>query len=291
MEELIRLKSRIESLGELKTLFSAMRAMSAARVQEAQAALDGIRRYAAVVEGAISEAASLQPAGEVRGAEAWPPPSGSLVLICAEHGFAGAFNRLLLQRAKAELEEHEELGIVGRRGASLAGEHGVCPVWTLPMTTHVGGVIEIARRVAAQLTRAASVRLVFARYQAGGRFDVGVRPVIPIDPRLLQASATQAPPLHHLDPQRLLQRLIDEHLFADLVLAIMESLASENGARLQVMKAADRNIGDKLADLTRRARQVRQQAITAELLDVVTGAEAILQSFPDDSGSATTPCS
>ncbi len=283
MEELIRLKSRIESLGELRTLFSAMRAMSAARVQEAQAALGGIRRYAAVVEGAISEAASLRSAGEARLSEAEVPPSGSLVLICAEHGFAGAFNRLLLQRAKAEIKAGEQLGIVGRRGASLAEEHGLRPAWTLPMTTHVGGVIEVARRVAAQLTRSASVRLIFARYQSGGRFEVGVRQVIPIDPRLLEASPAQAPPLHHLDPQLLLQRLIEEYLFADLVLAMMESLASENGARLQVMKAADRNIDDKLSDLTRRARQVRQQAITAELLDVVTGAEAIFQSFPEGS--------
>jgi F-type H+-transporting ATPase subunit gamma len=283
LEELIRLKSRIESLGELRTLFSAMRAMSAARVQEAQAALGGIRRYAAVVEGAISEAASLRSAGEARLSEAEVPPSGSLVLICAEHGFAGAFNRLLLQRAKAEIKAGEQLGIVGRRGASLAEEHGLRPAWTLPMTTHVGGVIEVARRVAAQLTRSASVRLIFARYQSGGRFEVGARQVIPIDSRLLEASPAQAPPLHHLDPQLLLQRLIEEYLFADLVLAMMESLASENGARLQVMKAADRNIDDKLSDLTRRARQVRQQAITAELLDVVTGAEAIFQSFPEGS--------
>lgn len=283
MEELIRLKSRIESLGELRTLFSAMRAMSAARVQEAQAALGGIRRYAAVVEGAISEAASLRSAGEARLSEAEVPPSGSLVLICAEHGFAGAFNRLLLQRAKAEIKAGEQLGIVGRRGASLAEEHGLRPAWTLAMTTHVGGVIEVARRVAAQLTRSASVRLIFARYQSGGRFEVGARQVIPIDSRLLEAGPAQAPPLHHLDPQLLLQRLIEEYLFADLVLAMMESLASENGARLQVMKAADRNIDDKLSDLTRRARQVRQQAITAELLDVVTGAEAIFQSFPEGS--------
>jgi len=283
LEELIRLKSRIESLGELRTLFSAMRAMSAARVQEAQGALDGIRRYAAVVQGAISEAASFQPAGAATLSEAVLPPSGSLVLICAEHGFAGAFNRLLLQRAKTEIKASEQIGIVGRRGAALADEHGLCPTWTLPMATHVGGVIDVARRVAAQLTRAASVRLVFARYQAGGRFEIGMRPVIPIDPHLLTASTRQMPPLHHLAPELLLQRLIEEHLFADLVLAMMESLASENGARLQVMKAADRNIEDKLSDLTRRARQVRQQAITAELLDVVTGAEAILQAFPEES--------
>lgn len=281
MEELIRLRSRIESLGELRTLFSAMRAMSAGRVQEAQAALDGIRRYAEVVAGAISEAAILQSTGHIRwpAAELWA--SGSLVLICAEHGFAGAFNRLLLQRTKAELKAGEQLGIVGRRGASLADEHGLRPEWTLSMTAHVGGVIEVARSVASHLTQASSVRLVFARYQAGGHFEVTTRQVLPIDPQFLQSNSSGIPPLHHLKPELLLQRLIEEHLFADLVLAMMESLASENGARLQVMKAADQNIEEKLDELTRRARAARQQTITAELLDVVTGAEAILRSALD----------
>lgn len=281
MEELIRLNARIESLSELRTLFSAMRAMSAARVQEAQAALDGIRRYATVVEGAISEAANLQPVEKVQAGDGGLPPSGALVVICAEHGFAGAFNRLLLERARTALAPGEELGVVGRRGASLVEEYRLAPAWVLPMTTHVGGVIEVARRVAAHLSRARSVRLVFARYQPGGHYDVGVRQVVPIDPRLLRASGAQAPPLHHLDPRLLLERLVEEYLFADLVLAMMESLASENGARLQVMKAADRNIEDKLGDLTRRSQQVRQNAITAELIDVVTGAEAILESFPE----------
>jgi F-type H+-transporting ATPase subunit gamma len=64
----------------------------------------------------------------------------------------------------------------------------------------------------------------------------------------------------------------------------VESLASENGACLQIMQAADRNIADKLEDLMCRARQVRQEAITSELLDVVTGAQAVLQS--DNRGRA-----
>jgi len=283
VEELSRLKAQIESLGELRRLFSAMRALAAARVQEAQLALNGIRRYATVVEGAIAEAANLQASNLVRWSDAELPAAGSLVLICAEHGFAGAFNRLLLQRGKSELKPPAQLGIVGRRGASLAEESALRPAWALPMATHIGGVIEVARRVAANLREATSVRLVYACYQKGGRFEVVARQVVPIDPRLLETNAAHAPPLHHLDPQLLLQRLVEEHLFADLVLAMMESLASENGARLQVMKAADRNINDKLTDLTRRARGVRQEAITSELLDVVTGAEAILQSFPEDS--------
>jgi F-type H+-transporting ATPase subunit gamma len=76
----------------------------------------------------------------------------------------------------------------------------------------------------------------------------------------------------------LLQRLASEYLFAELTRAVMESLASENGARLRVMEAADRNTGDKLEGLRRSENALRQEAITSELLDVVTGSEAILKS-------------
>jgi F-type H+-transporting ATPase subunit gamma len=76
----------------------------------------------------------------------------------------------------------------------------------------------------------------------------------------------------------LLQRLASEYLFAELTRAVMESLASENGARLRVMEAADHNTGDKLEGLRRSENALRQEAITSELLDVVTGSEAILKS-------------
>ncbi|MCB1484953.1 MAG: F0F1 ATP synthase subunit gamma [Hyphomicrobiaceae bacterium] len=267
----------MESLDQLRRLFSAMRAISALRVQEAVSALSGIRRYAQVVEGAISSAANLKPEAGIEWIGDETQGSAVLVAICAEQGFAGLFNRAVLEQAKSVLAPGEQLGIVGRRGGTLAAESGFEPHWTLPMATHVGGIITTARHVAGNLLDATSVRLVYACYQKGGHFDVVVRPVIPISLDLLKRVSNQPPPLHHLDPQVLLRQLIEEHLFADLVLALMESLASENGNRLNVMKAADNNIEEKLDGLQRHANQVRQQSITSEILDIVTGAEAIME--------------
>jgi F-type H+-transporting ATPase subunit gamma len=281
MEELAQLKARIESLAQLRRLFSAMRAISAQRVQVAISALGGIRRYSQFVEGAISSAASLKPEVDLDWTGENGQGSAVLVAICAEHGFAGLFNRAVLERARSALGANEKLGIVGRRGGTLATESGFQPHWTLPMATHVGGIITTARHVAANLHDAASVRLAYASYQKGGHFDVVVRTIIPIDLDLLKEGANQAAPLHHLDPEVLLRQLIEEHLFSDLVLALMESLASENGNRLSVMKAADHNIEEKLNGLQRHANQVRQQSITSEILDVVTGAEAIMESASD----------
>ncbi|MCW5774397.1 MAG: F0F1 ATP synthase subunit gamma, partial [Rhodospirillaceae bacterium] len=267
MEHQARLKVRIASLGELGDLVRAMRAMAASRVQEAQAALPGVRRYAAVIEDGIRKAAALlaHTGGGPTGAAAGAGP-GIIVVACSEHGFAGAFNDHLLDRAAlliAGARSGCTLGIVGRRGAARAAERGLAPAWVVPMATHIGGILPTARGVARQLAGAATVTAVFGRYERGGRFEVEARGILPLPPALLARDGLDDRPLHHLDPATLLDRFAAEYLLAEIARALTESLASENGARLTVMEAADRNIGDKLEGLRRRASAARQEAVTS----------------------------
>jgi F-type H+-transporting ATPase subunit gamma len=274
MEQLPRLKARIASLEELRDLIGALRAMAGARVQEAQNALPGIRRYAEVIERAIAENASLLSRAPVQDRVA-PPETGILIVVTSEQGFTGAFNDRLIAAARRELRPDLRLGLVGRRGAILAEEADLKLEWSVPMATHIGGVPTIARRVADHLADVGTARIVFAGYRTGGQYEIEARDILPLDPALLRAMDHIGPPLHQLKADVLLDRLAGEYLFSEVTRAIMESLASENGARLQVMSAADHNIGDKLETLGRQHHHLRQEAITAELLDVVTGAEAV----------------
>jgi len=277
MEDLPRLKARIASLHELRDLMRALRALAAAHVQEAQEALRGIRRYAEVVEEAIAEATKVMAAADRRGGgEAAPTGADMLVVVCSEHGFADAFNDRLLDRTEAELRSGRRLGIVGRRGALLAEERGLDTEWEVAMPTHAGGVPAAARQIGEQLRPAVAAGIVFASYRKGGGYEVEARRVLPLDPALFISSRGRGPALHHLAPADLLERLAGEYLFAEITRALTESLASENGARLRAMEAADHNIGDKLESLARREHALRQEAITTELLDVVTGSEAVL---------------
>jgi len=204
------------------------------------------------------------------------PSAGVLIVICSEHGFAGAFNERLLDRAAEARRPGQDLAVIGRRGAALAEERGLTVQRTFPMATHVGGVVGVTRGVADHLAQVTSADLVFASYVKGGTFEVETKAVLPLDPALLTRSTHGSPPLHHLAPELLLRHLAGEYLFAEITRAVMESLASENAARLRVMQTADHNIGDKLDELGRAEHSLRQAEITAELLDVVTGAEAIL---------------
>jgi len=278
MEQLPRLQARISSLQELRDLFRALRALAASHVQEAQNALAGIRRYVEVVDDAIAEGAALLPEADGPVASSQPSAASVLIVVCSEHGFVGAFNERLLDRAEAERKEGQDLVVIGGRGAILAAERGLEVDRGFPMATHVGGVLGVTRRVAEHLAAISTADAVFGRYRRGGNFETEARSILPLDPALLVGSERRSPPLHHLAPDVLLQQLASEYLFAEITRAVMESLASENGARLRVMETADHNIGDKLEGLRRSENALRQEAITSELLDVVTGSEAILGS-------------
>ncbi len=277
MEKLPRLRARIASLHEMRDLMRALRALAAAHVQEAQDALAGMRQYADVIEDSIADALGLLVAAKDGGDVPQAIGPGIVIAVCSEHGFVGALNELILDRAGDEIDDGRQLVIVGRRGAVLAEERKLSVARRFPMPTHVGGVLALTRRTADYLATAASTDIVFAAHRRGGRFRIATKRVLPLDPALFEGRRNTGRPLHQLPPPLLLQRLASEYLFAELTAAVMESLASENGARLAVMEAADRNIGDKLEALTRQEHSLRQNAITEEMLDVVTGAEAVMR--------------
>lgn len=277
MEQLPRIQSRISSLQELRDIVRALRALAASHVQEAQRALVGVRKYVEVIEDAIALGATLLPETTEELIADKPPDGRVLIVVCSEHGFAGPFNERLLDRAMEERTTGQELVIIGRRGAMLVAEKGLAIDRTFPMATNVGSVLGVTRLVAEYLAGVSKADVVFGSYRRGGNFDVEAKSILPLDPALLVGSERRSPPLHHLPPDALLHHLASEYLFAEITRAVMESLASENGARLRVMETADQNIGDKLDLLTRSANAMRQEVITSELLDVITGSEAIFK--------------
>jgi len=162
----------------------------------------------------------------------------------------------------------------------LANEKGMDVAGHFPMATHVGGVLGVTHQVADHLENVATAGIVFRRYRMGGLYDVAFKTILPLDADLLVASERRSWPLYQIDPAILLQEIASEYLFAEITSAVTESLASENGACLQILSAADNNIGNKLEKFRRQENSLRQDGITSELLDIVTGAEAIIGRTP-----------
>lgn len=281
MTRAVELRARIASIDELHGVVTAMRSLAAARVQRAERTLPAIRRYAEIVADAIARVQSLFGApGAALGEPADVPPR--LIVVCSEHGFAGAFNERLLDRAIAEPEATSgRIWIVGTRGLQLARARGVTIEWTLPMAIHVAGVFDIARRLAAEIERRLArgelgrLAIMGAHHAPGEAITIDRRPLLPFASELPHGPLPSLPPLHQLPPVVLLARVIGEHVVAVLSRALVESFASENAVRLEAMEAARHNIEDKLHALREQARRLRQEEITTELLDVMTGVAAV----------------
>lgn len=271
MNEMSRIKARLESLGELGDLVGALRSMAASRAREAQEASVGTRSFRDVIARAMAEVSLLRPAETT--APVQTENRQILLVIASENGFVGLFNSRLIETSLELRTPEEEVFIIGRRGQIMASEHGLNDAVPVPMTLRAQGITALARRIVGRISGAASVRIVFMQHEQGTSFNTTVRRVLPHGD--MRESAGQTVPVVHMEPGALLLRLSSEYLFAEIAVALMESLASENAARMRAMDAAVRNIDERIEALHRDERVARQEKTTTEMLDVVTGAEAV----------------
>ena len=276
MTRLAELQSHIGNMAELRDIIGAMRSLAGMRMQEAQRVLPGIRRYAETVSAAIGDALLLLPES-MPGTRA--SAGGAALVVCgAEHGFVGGFNERVIDAAEALAGPGDAVFVLGSRGAVLARERGRAIAWTHPMATRPEGVPETVRRLTVELDgwiarRGLSrIEVVFARHSPGGAGPIERRLLVPLDPAAITPVQRRLPPLHNLPAGILLERLTADYVFALLTDAAVESLASENAARFAAMQAAQDNVLKKLDELRDEARRTRQDEITTELLDLVTGA-------------------
>jgi F-type H+-transporting ATPase subunit gamma len=278
--------TRITSLAELLEIVSAIRAISASQMQQALRSLEAIRHYSEMIQAALSDAAILlPPEGAVAPAPA--APKSGLVIFCAEHGLCGGFNEhplSIAERTVADSGGKLVLIVVGSRGGQICRERGLRPDVVLPMATHCAGVTSAARRVATELYRMfseggiAGLEVAYAQH-AGSQFPrIERHRVLPLEMPVVERRPLPTPPLINLNPRRLFDNIVGEYFFAVLENAAMQSFFSENSTRFRTMEAAHQNIENKSGELIKLARRLRQEAVTTEILDLISGAEALHQS-------------
>ncbi len=275
-ERLSDVMARIGSVRQLSSVFGAMRGIAAARAREARERVEGVRAYARTVGAAIGQALAF-----VEGAAGAPHNGrdGHLVIaLCAEQGFAGPFNRRVLDVAERLLKSAEphpaELLLLGGRGLAAAEERGLKIGWSASMVAHVDEAAALADRVTEQLYarleqgRATRVSLAHATPAVSGEIHVVERTLAPFDFARFPRARNPSPPLISLPPGALLAQLAEEYVFAELCEALTLSLAAENEARMRAMTAAKSNVSKMLDDLIARSRQLRQEEITNEIIEL-----------------------
>jgi F-type H+-transporting ATPase subunit gamma len=277
-ERLADIVTQIQNFRQLEAVVTAMRGIAASRAQKAQSLLAGIEAYCNVISRAMGQALSLLPMDIMTS----PPlrrARPGLILFCAEQGFAGAFSERVLDAVAGDIGSAMSL-VVGTRGASVANERGIKPAWSTPMATHVDAIPSFANRLVDALYgyvatgTIAKLDIIFSRSVSGSAIHIDRHSLLPIDFGRFARPVEKQAPLTTLAPQLLLERLAAEYVYAQLCEAAMHAFEAENEARMMAMASAKTNIETKLAVLSQRERQLRQQEITTEIVELAAGAEA-----------------
>jgi len=269
---------KIQNARQLRAVVTALRGIAASRAQSGRSLLAGIDAYSEVVSAAIGEALNFLP-GDGAASRLGGDAKHCLIFFCAEQGFAGAFSERVLEAAGADLEGATIL-IAGTRGAVVAAERGIRPDWSGAMMTRVEGIAGFANELAEALYRyvaqgvVARADILFSR-SVSGVIRIDRHSLLPIDFSRFARPLDRQAPLIALEPQVLLERLAAEYVYAQLCQAAMQAFVAENEARMIAMVAAKNNTETTLAALLRRERQLRQEEITTEIIELAAGAEAL----------------
>jgi F-type H+-transporting ATPase subunit gamma len=276
-ERLADVSARIEGIRQLSAVVNAMRGIAAARAQQARSQLIAVDSYAATIAVAIGGTLAWIPSGRTDGTPRSTRPA--LVLFCAEQGFAGAFSERILDTVGVDLAA-SDLFLIGTRGSAVAAERGMAPRWKSALPPHSAGVPKFADRVAEALySRIATGEIdrldaVFGEWRPGRGIRVNRRRLFPLDMTQFSQSPDGNAPLLNLTPAALLSELTADYLHAQLCNAALHAFAAENEARMEAMAAAHRQIERELAALRATRQHVRQEEITAEIIELAAGETA-----------------
>lgn len=285
METEHSLRQRIGTVGDLRAIVRTMKALAAVNGRQFEAALRALDAYAQTVDMGLQ--AALQGHAFPKPGRKAPVTRLAAVIFGSDVGLCGAFNEDLTAYAldkmngfQIPITERRVLA-VGARVAMRLNElrHPVEATLTAPGSpSGIGATVGLALEKLEQWQAQAIEQVLLFYSQAGTPFMLHL---LPVDLRQFSRLArepwpSRVPPTYSLDAERLLSALLREHLFIRMFHALAASSASENQMRLRVMQAAEKNIQEKLDELVFVFRQHRQDAIDAELLDIMTGFETIV---------------
>jgi F-type H+-transporting ATPase subunit gamma len=290
MEAIETLKRTIHVTRELQSLVKTMKVLAGLSIRQYERAAQAVAQYNRTVEMGLQIVLRNVPEPALPHHPAPGRKLGALV-FGSDQGMCGTLNDAIVAHASRALtrlaRRHQDLAViaVGVRTAALLENAGQPAETTLEVPGSVSGITATVHDLLARIEEwrirgIAMVVLFNCRLVTGVYYRPRGLRLLPVDAdwiRGLQAKRwpTRVLPTHFLDTERLLHSLIHEYLFVSLFRAFAESLASENAARLASMQVAERNIEDRLKALTSEFHQSRQAAITSELLDIISGFEAL----------------
>jgi F-type H+-transporting ATPase subunit gamma len=290
MPSLLDIRRRIRAVKSTQQITKAMKMVAASKLRRAQDRIQHGRPFAAQMLRVLNRLSSrVDAAAHPLLDERKAPRAGGkalLLVITADRGLCGSFNANVIKAAATFITEQPSrqvaLGLVGRRGRDYFAKRGFeirSERINLFAKLHFDDGADIARTAMEAFTggEVDSVYLVYNEFRSVLQQRVVTEQLLPI-PRTAFDSAEPAPPVDYLyepSPEELFRSLLPRHVEVQVFRALLESNAAFFAAQMTAMDAATRNSGDMIESLTLYMNKVRQAAITREIIEVVSGAEAL----------------
>jgi F-type H+-transporting ATPase subunit gamma len=292
MATLKALKQRISSVKSTQKITKAMKMVAAAKLRRAQQAAEAARPYAermaAVVSSAVSKI-TIDPDSPKLLAGTGKDDTHLLIVCTSDRGLAGGFNANIVRAARRKAEELIDEGktvyfyLVGRKGRpviqrlypkAILHQHDTSAIKQVSFADAQAIAADVVDRY--ETDGIDVVHLFYARFRSAlVQEPVGqqIIPVPPVDPAALTPSlaAVEFEP----DQGDILAALLPRNVAVQIFRALLENAASEQGSRMTAMDNATRNAGDMINRLTIQYNRTRQAAITKELIEIISGAEAL----------------
>jgi F-type H+-transporting ATPase subunit gamma len=286
------IKRRIRSVRNTRKITRAMELVAAAKLRRAQARIEAMRPYAERMEELMVGVA--RASSSVRGLpllQRREVRTAAILPLTGDRGLAGAFNAQILREAFATERRLRDEGVeprwlvAGRKGASTLRfrRYETEQAWAgfsdSPRYEHAQAIAHRVSELYAE-QEVDRVVVIYNHFESALTQRVVAQEVLPIPESLLEGEEDQSQALlgdfiYEPEPEQILERLLPVYVETELYRALLESAASEQGARMTAMRNASKNAAELIDNLTLQMNRARQAEITQEILEVVAGADAL----------------
>lgn len=291
MASLKDLKIRIASVKSTQKITKAMKMVAAAKLRKATERAEAARPYAERMTGVMAAVASKMQAGDAAprllvgtGKE----DTHILVVMTSDRGLCGGFNSSIVRAAKQKIALLQGQGktvkiiCVGRKGfdqlSLLYRSQIIHTIRDLSKkTVGFADAQEVANAVfdAIEKENADVVSIVYNKFKSAISQEVTFQQLMPLE--FIEAEQSSVSTVYEFEPEEesILADLLPRNFAVQIYRALLENSASEQGARMSAMDNATRNAGDMIGRLSQQYNRTRQAAITTELTEIISGAEAL----------------
>ena len=288
MPSLKDIKKRISSVKNTQQITKAMKMVAAAKLRRAQEAAVAARPYAQKLQKVVAHLAMREGAEEHPFLRARGKERALVLLLTADRGLCGGFNANPSKEAERFIRKNEEgyanidLMIIGRKGRDFLKNRVGDKI--TKVYEDITGVVNFktAQLIAEEIVSMYeedtydAVYLIYNAFQSAVVQNVTVEQMLPIQAEEVDKTAADSVDYIY-EPNRaeVLEQILPKMVEVQLFRALLESYASEQGARMSAMDSASRNASEMIGKLTLQYNRARQAAITKELMEIISGAESI----------------